>query len=229
MITRTVLSSLALASLVFAQTTTEHTERLDEATAVLTSIMDIKDKAIPQDLLDKAECAVVVPGMKKGAFIVGARYGRGFISCRKEGGVGWAAPGPLRVEGGSVGFQIGGSETDFVMLIMNRRGAERVVKTTKFTVGGEAEAAAGPVGRASSAETDASMRAEMLTYSMARGVFAGVSLKGGTLRADDSAIASLYGDKNLTNEKIVFGNTPPPPAAEKFLATLNKYSSRQSK
>lgn len=226
---RILLTTLATCALSFGQAASPHAERLNDAAAVLEEIMAVKDKAIPQDLLDKAHCAVVVPGMKKGAFIVGGRFGRGFVSCRNADGVGWSAPGPIRVEGGSIGFQIGGAETDFVMLVMNPRGAERLIKSSKFSVGGEASAAAGPVGRTSSAETDATMRAEMLTYSRSRGAFAGVSLKGGTIRGDSEAIGDLYGNKNLKNEQIVYGKTPAPASAEKFLAALNKYSSRQSK
>jgi len=224
-----LFSSLVLATVCTAQTPSPHAERLADAATVLDEIMGVKDKAIPQELLDKAHCALVVPGLKSGAFIVGGRFGRGFLSCRQADGVGWTAPAPMRVEGGSIGFQIGGKETDFVMLIMNAKGAERLVKSSKFSMGGEASAAAGPVGRTSSAETDATMRAEMLTYSRSRGVFAGVSLKGGTIRGDDEAIGDLYGNKKMKNEQIIYGKTTAPAAAEKFLAALNKYSSRQSK
>jgi SH3 domain-containing YSC84-like protein 1 len=226
---KALVSGIVLAGFGFAQASSPHADRLAEAALVVDEIMAVKDKAIPQELLDKAQCVVVVPGLKKGAFIVGGRFGRGFVTCRPADGVGWSAPGPVRVEGGSIGFQIGGSETDFIMLIMNPRGAERLIKTSKFTVGGEAEAAAGPVGRTSSAETDATMRAEMLTYSRSRGAFAGVSLKGGTIRRDDEAVGDLYGDKKMTNETIIYGKTPAPAAAQKLLATLNKYSSRRSK
>jgi lipid-binding SYLF domain-containing protein len=210
-----------------AQANNPHAERLEEAGAVLQEIMDVKDKAIPQDLLDKAQCAIVVPGVKSGAFIIGGKYGRGFVTCRKDGG-GWGAPGAVRVEGGSIGFQIGGSETDVVMLVMNERGAKRLFEKSKFTIGGEAMAAGGPVGRTSSAETDATMRAEILSWSRSRGVFAGVSLKGSTMREDDDAIKSLYGSKKLKNADIVFGSTPAPASAAKLLGLLSKYSSRKS-
>src|SRR5712692_2617360 len=159
-------------------------KRLDAAADVLTEIMSAPDKGIPQDLLEKSQCIVIVPGLKKGAFIIGGKYGKGFISCRKEGGVGWSAPAAIRVEGGSVGFQSGGSETDVVMLVMNQGGGKKLL-SSKFTVGADASAAAGPVGRTSSAETDAQMHAEILTYSRARGLFAGVSLQGATLRHDE--------------------------------------------
>src|SRR5207249_3318602 len=161
----------------------EPVKRLEEAAAVFSEIMDTPDKSIPQDLLDNAHCIVIVPGLKKGAFIVGAQYGKGYLSCRNKNGAGWSAPGAIRIEGGSVGFQIGGSETDLVMLVMNQRGAEKLL-SSEFTVGAEGEVAAGPVGRSSSAETDASMRAEILSWSRSRGVFAGIALKGATLRED---------------------------------------------
>ena len=202
-----------------------HVQRLEEAGQVLEEIMNVKDNSIPQDLLAKAECAIVVPGVKSGAFIVGAKYGRGFVTCRKNGG-GWGAPGAVRVEGGSFGFQIGGSETDVVMLVMNERGAKRLFEKSKFTLGGEAVAAAGPVGRTTSAETDATMRAEILSWSRSRGAFAGVSLKGGTMRDDSDAIESLYGSR-MKNADIVFSATQPPAAAAKLLDLLTKYSSRK--
>jgi lipid-binding SYLF domain-containing protein len=199
-------------------------QRLDAAADVITEIMATPDKGIPQDLLEKAECVVVVPGLKKGAFIVGAKYGKGFMLCRKAGG-GWSAPGSIRIEGGSFGFQIGGSETDVVLLVMNHGGAKKLLQS-KFTVGADANAALGPVGRDSSAETDAQMHAEILTYSRSRGVFAGVSLQGATLRPDDDWNKELYG-KPMTNHDIVLGDTAPPAAAAKLLSLLNKYSSHK--
>lgn len=217
---------LILAVPVMAQANNPHAARLEEAGAVLQEIMDIKEKSIPQDLLDKAQCAIVVPGVKSGAFIVGGKYGRGFVTCRKQGG-GWGAPAAVRVEGGSIGFQIGGSETDVVMLVMNERGAKRLFEKSKFTIGGEAMAAAGPVGRTSSAETDATMRAEILSWSRSRGVFAGVSLKGSTMREDDDANKALYGSK-MKNADIVFGSSPAPASGAKLMGLLNKYSSRKS-
>jgi lipid-binding SYLF domain-containing protein len=168
---------------------------------------------------------VIILSLKKGAFIVGAKYGRGFVTCRKAGGVGWSAPGGVRVEGGSVGFQIGGSETDVVMLVMNERGAERLL-SSKFTLGGDASVAAGPVGRSVTAQTDATMRAEILSWSRSRGVFAGVSLQGATLRQDDDANKGMYGKKS-TNREIVTGDVTPPQDAAPLLAALNKYSSRK--
>ena len=168
----------------------EPLQRLDEAVAVFQDIMATPDRSIPQDLLDNAHCIVIVPGLKKGAFIIGGKYGKGFISCRRQGG-GWSAPGTVRVEGGSLGFQIGGSESDVVMLVMNERGAAKLL-SSKFTLGGEGEVAAGPVGREASAQTDAKMHAEILSWSRARGVFAGISLQGATLRQDLDDNAVMY-------------------------------------
>jgi lipid-binding SYLF domain-containing protein len=199
-------------------------KRLDAAADVMTEIMAAPDKGIPQDLLDKSECVVIVPGLKKGAFIIGGKYGKGFMSCRRAG-AGWSAPGAVRVEGGSFGFQIGGSETDVVLLVMNEGGVKKLL-SSKFTVGADASAAAGPVGRTSSAATDAQMRAEILTYSRARGLFAGVSLEGATLRPDEDWNKELYG-KPMTNQEIVTGHTTSPAAAARLISTLNKYSSRR--
>lgn len=222
-----VATSALLVSRSFARTTADNdtAKRLDAAADVLNEAMAAPDKGIPQDLLDKAACAVIVPNVKKGAFIVGAKYGRGFIVCRKEKGRDWSAPGGVKVEGGSVGFQIGGSETDVVMLVMNQGSIDKLL-SSKFTIGGDASAAAGPVGRTSSAETDAQLHAEILTYSRARGLFAGVSLQGATLRPDDDANADMYG-KQMSNKDVVLGSVQPPAIAANLLAALNKYSSRR--
>jgi SH3 domain-containing YSC84-like protein 1 len=155
--------------------------RLKTSAEVLTEIMSAPDKGIPDELLDKAQCIVIVPGIKKAAFIVGGKYGKGFIECRRASGKGWSAPAAVKIEGGSFGFQIGGSETDAIMLVMNKRGAEKLL-SSKFTLGADASVAAGPVGRTASAGTDLKMQAEILTYSRSRGVFAGVALDGATLR-----------------------------------------------
>ncbi len=199
-------------------------QRLNRATEMLQEILQAPDKGVPQPLLDKAECVVTIPGVKKGAFIVGAKFGRGFFTCRRPGG-GWSGPAGVRMEGGSFGFQIGGSETDVLMLVMNKRGADRLL-SSKFTLGGDASVAAGPVGRSATAETDAYMTAEILTYSRSRGVFAGLSLSGATLRQDLDTNKALYG-RTLQNKEIVETNVPPPASAADFLATLNKYSSRK--
>ena len=202
------------------------TKRLNAAADVLSEIMGAPDKGIPQDLLDKAACAVIVPNVKKGAFIVGAKYGRGFIVCRRKSGRDWSAPGRVIVEGGSVGFQIGGSETDVIMLVMNE-GAINKLLSSKFTIGGDASVAAGPVGRTSSAETDAQLHAEILTYSRTRGLFAGVSLQGATLRPDDDANKDMYG-RPMSNNDVVLGNAKAPPAAVRLIAELNRRSSRRA-
>jgi lipid-binding SYLF domain-containing protein len=196
--------------------------RLQTSAEVLTEIMSAPDKGIPRDLLEKSQCIVIVPGLKKGAFIVGAKYGKGFVSCRRHSGSGWSAPAGVIVEGGSFGFQIGGSETDAVMLVMNERGAGKLL-SSKFTLGADASVAGGPVGRSSSADTDAKMQAEILTYSRSRGVFAGISLDGATLRPDKDSNAELY-DSELTNQEIVTGKSKAPAAASALIAELNKYS-----
>jgi lipid-binding SYLF domain-containing protein len=200
-------------------------DRLKAAAEAFKEVMAIPDRNIPQELLAKAECIVLIPDMKKGAFIVGAQYGKGFASCRNDNGVGWSAPGAVRAEGGSFGFQIGGTETDIFMLVMNKKGRDRLL-STKFTLGGEAAAAAGPVGRATQAETDAAMTAEILTWSRARGLFAGISLKGSTLREDKDWNKELYG-KEITNKEIVTKGTAAPAGAADLMSELNRYSSRR--
>jgi lipid-binding SYLF domain-containing protein len=199
--------------------------RLEAATSVMNEMMKASDKGIPQDLLSKAECVVVIPNLKKGGFIVGAKYGKGFFSCRKDKGPGWSAPAGIIAEGGSFGFLIGGAETDIIMLVMNREGAKSLL-SSKFTLGGDVSAAAGPVGRDSSAMTDAMMRAKILTYSRQRGIFGGISLTGSTIRPDQDSNKQLYG-RDLTNKDIVMGNVSIPPAARGFIADLNRYSSRK--
>ena len=200
-------------------------KRLQAAADSFKEVMDVPDKAIPQDLLNKAMCVVVVPGLKKGAFIIGAKYGKGFVSCRKHGGAGWSAPGSVRVEGGSFGFQIGGAETDVFMLVMNQKGMDRLL-STKFTLGGEASVAAGPVGRDAQAQTDAAMTAEILTWSRQRGLFAGLALNGATLREDDDWNTELYGRK-VTNREILTTGVAAPAAAGVLVGVLNKYSGRK--
>jgi len=205
----------------------DYVDRLNDASSVLREIMETPDQAIPQELLDRrSECAVIVPGVKKAAFIIGARYGKGYMSCRNKNGMGWTAPGTVRIEGGSFGFQIGGSETDVVLLVMNRRGEERLLKS-KFTLGAGAAVAAGPVGRSTKAATDLLLTAQILSWSRSRGVFAGVSLQGATLRQDLDDNRELYGGR-LTNRETVQRNTPVPEAAKEFISLLNKYSSRRT-
>jgi lipid-binding SYLF domain-containing protein len=201
----------------------EALKRVHEATLVFNEIMDAKDAGIPKDLLDHAHCAVIVPGMKHGGFIIGAKYGKGVMMCRKADG-GWRGPATVRIEGGSIGLQLGGGETDLVLLVMNERGAQRLLKS-EFKLGGEAGAMAGPVGRTVQAETDAFMRAEMLGYSRSRGVFAGVALGGSTLREDKDDNQVIYG-RRLSNEEIMRDHTPPAPefAGYELAAALRRHS-----
>lgn len=201
--------------------------RLDNATAALQAIMASPDQAIPQDLLDGSECIVVVPGLKKGAFVVGAQYGKGFLSCRQKDKSGWTAPANVRIEGGSFGFQIGGEETDVVMLVMNEQGRNRLLQS-KFTLGAGGSVSAGPVGRAAGAKTDAMLTAEILSYSRSRGVFAGVSLEGATLREDTEDNRALYG-RELSNQQIINTEPKAPAAAAEFVNLLNKLSPRETK
>ena len=186
-------------------------DRLDASAETLRDMMHAADKGVPQDLLDKARCVVVLPGMKKAGFIVGASYGRGFAVCRDHGGTGWSAPAAMRAEGGSLGFQIGATETDVVLLVMNEGGMRHLL-SDKFTIGGDARAAAGPVGRELTAQTDAMLNAEILSYSRARGIFAGISLDGATLRPDGETNRELYGH-NSTNREILTGDLRAPAAA----------------
>ena len=225
MILRLFTIALITVGLVFGEP--KYQKRLRAATEVFQAIMDTPDNSIPQDLLDKAQCIVIIPGAKKGAFIFGGKYGRGFVSCRNRTGIGWTGPGAVRVEGFNFGFQLGGTETDIVMLVMNQKGVRRLLKS-KFTIGGDASAAAGPVGRTASANTDALMTAEILSYSRSRGVFAGISLDGATLREDRSVNRKLYG-KDYSNRDIILNDVPPPPVARPLVKVLNKYSSRKGK
>jgi SH3 domain-containing YSC84-like protein 1 len=197
-------------------------ERLAQSATVLKEVMDTPDKAIPSDLLNKAQCVVVVPGLKKVGLGLGGKYGRGFLVCRNAAKTAWGAPAALRVEGGSIGFQIGASESDVIMLLMDQRSVKGVLNS-KFTLGGAAEVAAGPVGRSGTAQTDASMNAKILSYSRSRGVFAGVALTGATLRQDLDENSEMYG-KRLTTKDIVSGDIKAPEAATDLLALLTKYS-----
>ena len=195
-------------------------ERLKSAEAVLTEMAGSIDTGIPRDLIGRAQCIVIVPGVKKLALGVGGQYGRGYMACRKSGG-GWSAPGGVRIEGGSVGLQIGGSATDLLLLVMNPRGVDHLL-SSKFTLGADVAVAAGPVGRQVQAQTDATMMAEILAWSRSRGVFAGISLQGSTLREDDSENQGLYG-KPITNREIVKGNVKAPRLAEGLMKALGRY------
>jgi lipid-binding SYLF domain-containing protein len=168
---------------------------------------------------------VIVPSLKTAAFLVGGKYGKGYVSCRSKTGHGWSAPGTVRIEGGSVGFQIGGSTTDLIMLVMNERGAEKLL-SSKFTLGAEGSVAAGPVGRTATAQTDAQMKAEILSWSRSQGVFAGLALEGATLRQDLDDNAALYGTR-LDNRQIVTTAVRTPKAALKLIGLLNRYSAHE--
>jgi SH3 domain-containing YSC84-like protein 1 len=221
-LTKIGIACLGVAGLLSAETSAD---RLSESNDVLTEIMGAPDNGIPQELLEKAECVVIIPGLKKGALLFGGKYGRGYILCHAASGNGWSAPAGVTVEGGSFGFQIGGEETDAVMLVMNKGGAAKLL-SSKFTLGGDASVAAGPVGRSASAETDLQMHAEILTYSRSRGVFAGLSLGGATLRPDEESNRELYHNSS-SNQEIVMGTTHPPSEAAALRTNLSKYSFRK--
>ena len=222
---RLLLTTLALTPLLAADQ--EPAKRLNEAAAVLSEIMAAPDKGIPQDLLEKAHCIVIVPDLKTAAFVFGGKYGKGYLSCRNKGGRGWSAPATVRIEGGSVGFQIGGSSTDLIMLVMSERGADKLLES-KFTLGAEGSVAAGPVGRTATAQTDAQMHADILSWSRSQGLFAGIALEGATLRQDLDDNATLYG-KKLENRDIVTSGRRAPKAAARLLGLLNKYSAREQR
>jgi len=202
-------------------------ERLQTAGQVMKEIVNIPDN-IPQSLLDKADCVIVIPSVIKAAFIVGGSYGRGAMTCRSGDGFRgpWGAPTMIALEGGSFGFQLGGQATDFVLLIMNEQGAKGIL-SSKVKLGADASAAAGPKGRDAEAGTDASMRAEILTYSRARGLFAGISLEGSTVRPDNDSNERVYGRKIDAKDIVLHGAVPIPAAARTLTATLNQHSPKQ--
>ncbi len=202
----------------------EAIQRVHAASEVLQQIMAAPDQGIPEWVLERANCAVIVPGMKQGGFVFGARYGKGVALCRHPGG-GWSGPSTVRIEGGSFGLQIGGGEVDVVMFVMNEEGKERLLRS-KFTIGGETAAMAGPVGRSAEAETDAYMRAKILSYSRSRGVFAGAVIEGATLRPDDDDNQLLYG-KAVSHTDILMGKTPAPASAGSLVSLLGRYSFRE--
>jgi SH3 domain-containing YSC84-like protein 1 len=199
-------------------------DRLQNAGVVMKEIIDIPDD-IPQSLLDKADCVIVIPSVLKAAFIVGGSYGRGAMTCRSgddfQGP--WGAPTMMALEGGSFGFQLGGQATDFVLLVMNGRGASSLLNS-KVKLGADAAAAAGPKGRDAQADTDVTLRAEVLTYSRSRGLFAGISLEGSTLRPDNDANERIYGKKINAKEIVLHGVAPIPPSAKMLIQTLNQHS-----
>jgi len=220
-----IIAALALTPLLAKDN--EPAKRLNEAAAVFSEVMATPDKGIPQELLEHAHCIVIVPDLKTAAFVFGGKYGKGYLSCRNKNATGWSAPGTVRIEGGSVGFQIGGSSTDLIMLVMSARGADKLL-SSKFTLGAEGSVAAGPVGRTATAQTDAQMHADILSWSRSQGLFAGISLQGATLRQDLDDNATLYG-KKLESREIVTKGIRPPKAAAKLMALLNRYSFRERK
>src|SRR5579872_3914767 len=199
-------------------------KRLENSGVVMQEVMGVPDN-IPQDLLEKADCVIVFPSVLKAAFVVGGSYGRGAMVCRtgKNFRGPWGAPAMYALEGGSIGFQIGGQATDLVLLVMNERGASSILNS-KVKLGGDASIAAGPVGRDASADTDAFMRAEVLSYSRSRGLFAGISLEGSTLRPDDDATADVYGRKLTAREIILGGRASTPESGRHLVEVLEKHS-----
>jgi lipid-binding SYLF domain-containing protein len=205
----------------------EPAKRLDTAAVVFSEIMAAPDKGIPREMLEHAHCIVIVPDLKTAAFVFGAKYGKGYLSCRSKVGPGWSAPATVRIEGGSVGFQIGGSSTDLIMLVMNERGADKLL-SSKFTLGAEGSVAAGPVGRTATAQTDAQMHADILSWSRSQGLFAGLALEGATLRQDLDDNNTIYG-RRLENREIVTKKRRMPPEALKLVTLLNRYSAHEEK
>ncbi|MGA2882810.1 MAG: lipid-binding SYLF domain-containing protein [Bryobacteraceae bacterium] len=215
------LAPLSLASLMYGAVQENGAQKRVAASGeVLSEILHAKDRGIPEDLLGKAQCVGIVPSLKRAGFIVGAKYGKGVVVCRTDRG--WSAPATIRIEGGSFGFQIGAGETDLVFIVMNHHGVEDLMKD-KFTLGGDASAMAGPVGRSGEAQTDALMRAEILSYSRAHGIFAGVSLEGSTLRPDNDDNRELYG-REVRQREILSGQVRRPAVARPIYFELNRYS-----
>ena len=225
---KNIFSLMAILALICspAYAQKDENKRIKNAGKVMVEILNVPDD-IPEDLLDKAECVIVLPSVVKAAFIVGGSYGRGVMSCRSGPDFSgpWSAPAMMALEGASVGFQIGGQATDFVLLVMNKRGADSIL-TSQVKLGGDVAAAAGPKGRNAAASTDVTMRAEVLSYSRSRGLFAGVSLEGSTLRPDGDAQARIYG-KGVSAKEIVINSAIHAPTSAKLLvSTLNKKSPR---
>ena len=203
----------------------EQDKRIRESATTLQEIMNAGDRSIPEDLIRRAQCVVIVPNLKRAGFIIGGKYGKGIMTCRTANASGWSAPAIMRIEGGSIGLQIGAGETDVVMLVMNPSGKEKLLHD-KFTVGADAAVMAGPVGRNAQAATDAAMHAEILAWSRSRGVFGGITLEGATLRPDRDDDAKLYG-RSLPTREIVNGDIRPPAAASELYSELNHYPYRE--
>ena len=211
---------LFAAGCLLADTRSTALHRVNSAEEVLHEIMQTPDRGIPHDLLERASCVGIVPSLKRAGFIVGAKYGKGIVTCRT--GTGWSAPSTIIIEGGNIGFQIGVGETDVVFTVMDQRGENRLMKD-KFTIGGDAAAMAGPVGRDGQAQTDVLMRAEILGWSRSRGLFAGVSLDGASLRADNDDNEALYGHR-VTQEEVLHGHVAPPAFAARLYQELRRYA-----
>ena len=225
LMTFTLALALGCSPLLAKDDKTKNADRLDDSASLLSEIMSAPDKSIPQDLFNKSFCIVLIPGLKKGAIGFGGKYGRGFALCRAASGEGWGPPAAMRIEGGSVGLQLGFSSSDVVLLVMNERGMKKLTQS-KFTLGAEANAAAGPVGRDATAQTDALMTAEILSWSRSKGLFAGVSLAGATLRNDIDENKIMYGMR-WESKDILNSGAKAPAAATKLMAELNKFSSRR--
>jgi SH3 domain-containing YSC84-like protein 1 len=223
MLTWTRGLTLAAAAAVISPAHAENAaQRLREASSVVTELMAAEDNGIPRDLLDRARCAIIIPGAKKGGFFIGAQYGRGFAICRNADHTGWGAPAAVRIEGGSIGAQIGAAETDIFMLVMNDEGMRHLLES-KFTLDASVGVAAGPIGRSATAETDARVSTGILSWSRSRGAFAGLTIGGGTLRNDLDENRELYG-RSLTNKEILTGAVKPPASASALIAALERYS-----
>ena len=220
LISSALMLSLSIPAATLASDKDDDITRIHRSAEVLKEIMDTPDKGIPRDLLEKAKCIAIIPGEKKFAFIIGGNFGRGVAMCRTGGG--WSAPMFVAIEGGSVGYQIGGSSTDIVMLFMNDHALQSLM-SDKFKLGADATVAAGPVGRQAAADTDAKLKAEILTYSRSHGVFAGVSLDGSAVHADKSGDEAMYG-RDITRRDILDGKVKGPESARELSAELGSYS-----
>jgi SH3 domain-containing YSC84-like protein 1 len=216
---------MIVSSMAFAFDRSDEVKRLQRATEVFSEIMKTPDKGIPEDLLNKCECVGIVPGLKKGGLGIGGKYGKGVLSCRKSDRS-WTAPAFITIEGGSVGFQIGFTQIDVVMLMMNKKGVEKLIGD-KFTIGADASAAAGPVGRQTSAQTNIRLDAEILTYSRAKGLFAGVALDGATLRPDKDDNRDFYGSDVDARKILLEGTVATPPEARSLASALSWQSPKK--
>jgi len=221
---KALLALIAAPFLAAAADVPEHSKRIHESATVLDEIMAAKDRSIPRDLLEKAQCVGIVPNLKRAGFVVGGQYGKGVLTCRTEQGA-WSAPSTIRIEGGNIGLQIGAGETDILFLVMNQSGMNKLMED-KFTIGAGAAVMAGPVGRSTAAETDALLKAEIISYSRSHGIFAGVTLDGATLRPDNDDNTKIYG-KPVTQRELLEGHVKAPASADPLFAALDRYASRK--